>query len=325
MKGGQFMSNTAQATQEIVFPDLVPFLYRGVGSLVNLQKLYNEEVKKAADKLRGDVFEANFLDLYYTKLQNYLNNYYNYQSVSGLEQEMMELKQFLFNQKIPCNISGRLKNYIALVEKVRTFIYDGLDPFSINDELGFRIIVGKSRYDDDKSIQQLYSIANAVISFFVVAKGYKLLLPSPAIGCGFDPKLYPDVFVPKNSLILPEYSIYVKDYFVRPKKKGYQALHMVFLTKSGLIMEVQIRTFASHYHAEYISTHEMHKESRYGKSVEDSPQLTEAQLKRQQAIKISFDPEKVNLDSYFSKDGKTLDLIGLAETIRDPFNNFFVA
>ena len=77
------MSNTAQATQEIVFPDLVPFLYRGVGSLVNLQKLYNEEVKKAADKLRGDVFEANFLDLYYTKLQNYLNNYYNYQSVSG--------------------------------------------------------------------------------------------------------------------------------------------------------------------------------------------------------------------------------------------------
>lgn len=90
-------------------------------------------------------------------------------------------------------------------------------------------------------------------------------------------------------------------------------------------MEVQIRTFASHYHAEYISTHEMHKESRYGKSVEDSPQLTEAQLKRQQAIKISFDPEKVNLDSYFSKDGKTLDLIGLAETIRDPFNNFFVA
>lgn len=47
MKGGQFMSNTAQATQEIVFPDLVPFLYRGVGSLVNLQKLYNEEVKKS--------------------------------------------------------------------------------------------------------------------------------------------------------------------------------------------------------------------------------------------------------------------------------------
>ena len=166
------MSNTAQATQEIVFPDLVPFLYRGVGSLVNLQKLYNEEVKKAADKLRGDVFEANFLDLYYTKLQNYLNNYYNYQSVSGLEQEMIELKQFLFKQKIPCNISGRLKNYIALVEKVRTFIYDGLDPFSINDELGFRIIVGKSRYDDDKSIQQLYSIANAVISFFVVTKGF---------------------------------------------------------------------------------------------------------------------------------------------------------
>lgn len=321
------MSNVITPQQEIVFPDLKPFLYRGLGSLVKLQKLYNEEVKKAADKLRGNVFEANYLDLYYTKLTNYLNNYYNYQSVSGLEQEMMELKQFLFKQMIPCNISGRLKNYVAFVEKVRSFIYDGLDPFSINDELGFRIIVGTNRYDDETSIQQLYDIANKVISFFVVTKGYKLLPPSPAIGCGFNPKLYPDVFVPKGSLILPEYIIYVKDYFINPKKKGYQALHIVFLTKQGLTIEVQIRTFASHYHAEYIATHEMHKEDRYGKAVSDStiPELTEAQLKRQQAIKISFDPEKVKLDSYYSKDGKTLDLIGLEETIRDPFNNFFVA
>ena len=36
-------------------------------------------------------------------------------------------------------------------------------------------------------------------------------------------------------------------------------------------------------------------------------------------------PEKVNLDSYFSANGQTLDLIGLQETIRDPFNNFYVA
>ncbi len=319
------MSKIITTQQEIVFPDLVPFLYRGVGSLVNLQKLYNEEVKKAADELRGDLFKANYLDLYHTKLMNYLDKYYNYQSVSELEQEIIDLKNFLFNQTIPCNISGRLKNYIALVEKVRSFIYDGLDPFSINDELGFRIIVGKDRYDDEKSIKQLYDIANKVISFFVVAKGYKLLPPSPAIGRGFNPADYPDVFVPKASLILPEYAIYVKDYFINPKKKGYQALHMVFLTKSGLTIEVQIRTFASHYHAEYISTHEMHKQDRYGKPVDKQEELTEKEIQRQQAIKISFDPEKVKLDSYFSKDGKTLDLIGLEETIRDPFNNFFVA
>ena len=50
-----------------------------------------------------------------------------------------------------------------------------------------------------------------------------------------------------------------------------------------------------------------------------------AEEKRQAAIKVVFDPEKVNLDSYFSANGQTLDLIGLQETIRDPFNNFYVA
>lgn len=320
------MSKIITTQQEIVFPDLVPFLYRGVGSLVNLQKLYNDEVKKAADELRGDLFKANYLDLYHTKLDNYLNIYYNYQSVSGLEQEMVDLKQFLFDHFFRFKISGRLKNYIALVEKVRSFIYDGLDPFLINDELGFRVVVGNYRYDDEKSIQQLYDIANAIISFFVIKKGYELLPPSPAIGLGFDPSAYPNIFVPKESLILTEYTKYVKDYFIKPKENGYQALHFVFSTPKRPSLEVQIRTFASDFHDEYIATHSKHKEDRYGKTVDDSiiPELTEDQIKRQKAIKISFDPEKVKLDSYFSKDGKTLDSIGLAETIRDPFNNAFL-
>ena len=191
---------------------------------------------------------------------------------------------------------------------MRTFIYDGLDPYSINDELGFRIVIGTSRYDDEKSIAQLYEVANKVIAFFVIRKGYQLIKPSPANGLGFNKELFPNVFVPQKGLIYPEYAKYVKDYFVAPKKNGYQALHMVFVTKSGLTIEVQLRTFASHFHAEYVATHLSHKDERYGAdtSKELTPEEKEADSRRQTAIKVTFDPEKVKLDSYFSKNGGNL-------------------
>lgn len=322
------MSNVQKTERNnIWFPDISPILYRGVGSLVQVQRLYLDEVMSEADKLRGNTFVPNYLDMYHTKLENYLNKYYNYESLAELEKEIIELKQFLSSLKVPCSISGRLKNYISFLEKVRSFIYDGLDPYSINDELGFRLIVGTQRYDDEESIKQLYDVANKVIAFFVIRKGYQLIKPSPANGLGFNPELFPKVFVPKKGLIYPEYAKYVKDYFISPKKKGYQALHLVFVTKSGLTIEVQIRTFASHFHAEFVSKHEEYKDARYGvdNSKELTPEEIEAQKKRQSAIKVVFDPEKVKLDSYHAENGEILDLIGLQETIRDPFNNFYVA
>ena len=322
------MSDKVKTVQDnIWFPDVAPILYRGVGSLIQVQRLYLDEVMSEADKLRGNTFIPNYLDMYHTKLANYLTKYYNYESLAELEKEIIELKKFLATLKIPCSVSGRLKNYISFIEKVRTFIYDGLDPFSINDELGFRLVVGTKRYDNEETIEQLYEIANKVIAFFVIRKGYQLIKPSPANGLGFNPELFPKVFVPNKGLIYPEYTKYVKDYFVAPKKKGYQALHMVFVTKSGLTIEVQIRTFASHFHAEFISKHGDYKDERYGayNSKELTPAEREAEEKRQAAIKVVFEPEKVKLDSYHAENGEILDLIGLQETIRDPFNNFYVA
>lgn len=321
------MSDKVKTVQDnIWFPDVAPILYRGVGSLIQVQRLYLDEVMSEADKLRGNTFIPNYLDMYHTKLANYLTKYYNYESLAELEKEIIELKKFLATLKIPCSVSGRLKNYISFIEKVRTFIYDGLDPFSINDELGFRLVVGTKRYDNEETIEQLYEIANKVIAFFVIRKGYQLIKPSPANGLGFNPELFPKVFVPNKGLIYPEYTKYVKDYFVAPKKKGYQALHMVFVTKSGLTIEVQLRTFASHFHAEFVSKHDEYKDARYGvNNSKLTPEEKEAEAQRQAAIKVVFEPEKVKLDSYYSENGETLDLIGLQETIRDPFNNFYVA
>ena len=43
----------------IWFPDIAPILYRGVGSLVQVQRLYLDEVMLEADKLRGNEFVPN--------------------------------------------------------------------------------------------------------------------------------------------------------------------------------------------------------------------------------------------------------------------------
>ena len=333
------MSNeNSKAEQTIYFPDLSHLLYQGVGNLKNVQRLHMEETMAEANKLRGKNFVPNYLDTYRTKLDTYYR-LYNYEVLSELDPEIIDCKRFLATLEIPSTIFARLKNYKAYLEKVRSFIYDGLDPFLISDEIGFRIVVGTHRYDDENSIKQLYGVANNVISFFVIKKGYQLIKPSPAKGLGFNKKTYPKVFVPKQSLLYPEYMKYAKDYFIKPKKNGYQDLHLVFVTKSGLKIEVQFRTFASHYHAEFIARHILHKGNRYGITNEQNesdifdddviekltPEQIEARKRRRAAIEVVFDPEKVKLDSYYSKNGDTLDLIGLQETIRDPFGNFYIA
>lgn len=310
---------------KICFPDVTHLLYEGVGTLTQVQKLYIKEVRENAEKLRGTSFVQNYLDSYRNKLDAYLH-LYNYDVLAELEEELIALKHFLAEAQIPCTITGRLKNYVSFLEKTRRLIYDGINPFVNNDELGFRIIVGTSRYDNENSIANLYEVINKVISFFVINKGYDFVKPSPAQGLGFKQEAYPKIFVPEKTLVYPEYAMYMKDYFIDPKESGYQAVHLVLLTKSGLKIEVQFRTFASHYHAEFYADHDQHKENSNGfKPKKDlSPEEIEAAKERKKAIQVVFDPNKVKLDSFYSEGGKIMDLAGLMKTITDPFNNFYV-
>lgn len=315
------MTTMSDEHERFAFPDLTPFLYGDLGTLAKVQEEYNKEVERAADELRSDELSPTYLDFYHRKLEIYRTKYYNFHSLSEFEQEVLELKQFLCKFDIPFRISVRLKNYIGFIEKVRTFIYDGLDPFSINDELGVRVIVGSNPHDNEASIKEVYDLANNVISFFVLKKGYVLVMPSPQNSLGFDPDKFPQLFVPKESLILPEYQLYVKDYFAQPKKRGYQALHIVLMNPQGLTVEIQVRSFASHYHAEFVATHQMHKDERYT----NHPDLTDAEKEKLEVVNVHYDPEKVKLGSYYSKDGNTLDFTGLSEPIQDPFKNFFIS
>lgn len=317
------MSNAVlQPNVSVSFPDLAPLLYDAkLRTLSDVQRAY---IQKVFEEILIHP-EKQYLTPYKFKLENFLKFYYNHKALMDMENIIDEFKFYLFKLNIPFELFGRIKNYISFIKKLRSFIYDHLDPLTINDEFGFRLIVGRSFKDNQESINLLYFVTNLAIDYFVNIKHYKLLVPSPKNSTGFNPKIYPNVFVPEESLIQKEYIPFVKDYFIDPKDNGYQSLHIVFLEPTGRTIEVQIRTFAAEYHSTFIAEHSKHKFDRYsvGSKTLTTDELV-AKKMREAVIRVDFDPSRVILDNYHSVNGQTLDRIGFSETLQNPFNNFFI-
>ena len=75
---------------------------------------------------------------------------------------------------------------------------------------------------------------------------------------------------------------FVKDYFLHPKKKGYQSLHVIFKDTYGNYFEYQVRTYSMDVWAEYQdASHESFKLQQ----IKDIPE-------------IKLEREKVNLSFY---------------------------
>ena len=311
------------SANDLTFPNLTNYI-ESLSSLKEIEDRYVSALRK-----EGTIYHR----LYANKLIEYQQTVRNHDNLFLLESDFLRLKQHLYELKevqkveLPISLTKRRKNFIGLNEKIRLTLLKALDNphdktaslSQILDTLGFRIIVGNrnnSARDEQNSVDTCYLILNAVIMFFIDL-GYT------PVELNFNKEEFnhaehPNVVFPSNTaIILPGFEIYVKDYIKYPKKNGYQSLHVVFKTDTGLSFEIQIRTHAMHYCAEFEkANHDGYNEEKY------------------KNVKIVFDPLKTNIMGYKAildpnSDKKNpkliiMDQIGLTSSdIADPFNVIF--
>lgn len=197
--------------------------------------------------------------VYANKLQEYLDID---EKLALFEDEFHEFKRFLrewSKNHIGLLIKTRKKDFIGFNEKIRLF-FPNLD--KIHDLIGFRLILKTFSEDTDESVKLCYTLLNDIIKFFVIERKYEFLVAEDLIGVDhFCPVQMPGIIIPsETNLIIEGFENKVKDYIRNPKKDSkYQSLHFCVRTPSGLVFEVQIRTFSM----DIRSDHKSYKKDRY--------------------------------------------------------------
>ena len=306
------------SAKDLTFPNLTEYI-ESLHSLKEIEDTYVPALRK-----EGTIYHR----FYANKLIEYQQTVRNFDNLFLLESNFLKLKRHLFELKeteeitLPISLTKRRKNFVALNEKIRLTLLKALDnPYDktaslsqILDTLGFRIVIGNQNNgarDEQNSVDTCYLILNTVIMFFIDLGYTPVELNFNKED--FNHAEYPDIVLPGNTaIILPGFELYVKDYIKYPKKNGYQSLHVVFKTDTGLFFEIQIRTQSMHYRAEFgKANHDNYNEEKY------------------KNVKISFDPLKTNIMGYkviLNSDKKLIimDQIGLTSSdIADPFNVIF--
>ena len=211
--------------------------------------------------------------LHATKIEEYINTVYN--------KTFLKLCRRLFNNiydlidkshtNVNFCIDGRRKSICSFEKKIRQCIAT-CTPIDIKDLLAFRItIFGK---DPKLAINNCYCIANTIIEF-LIGKGFILCQCEPVSNTSSNNKLT-TITIPTQSLLKPAYENYIKDYILHPKTNGYQSLHLRFRDTKGHFIELQIRTFAMHLHAENgEANHEVYKSKKYDSTISDNINIEE--------------------------------------------------
>jgi len=146
------------------------------------------------------------------------------------------------------------------------------NPFDrVRDFFAFRVIIEDEGHGD--MLEEMYEFSNFVLKYFSNNQ-FEILNASPLRETGKMTAKSNLIFIPKKSLILPEYKKKVKDYAANPKTFGYQSVQFVIydlLTQCRF--ECQVRTRSMDIIARTISPHDKHKAKRYGKQQQEAISL----------------------------------------------------
>lgn len=270
-------------------PDILPDIYRASSSL--------DAAKKHIETLEKEIAE-NPVNMNAMLLKNAFEQYhYCISKLSGKNRKMFnQLHENTVKNHPTLDITttARKKSVVRFYRKCREKLLTGIPLDDITDIYACRIIIDDASLDPEELIKLCYIILEESITY-MVSLGYT---PCGSTGAkdtnGFDPKLFPNVIVPKQNYLKPEYQKVVKDYIASPKNfSGYQSLHVVFVHTSGRRFELQIRTTLMDHHAEYgPGSHNLYEENQ--------------QLKNY-IPPLEIDRSKVHMSSYIYMYGKLTD------------------
>lgn len=193
----------------------------------------------------------------------------------------------------------RRKAFIKFLSKCCLFYNTNRSIAQVQDIKGCKIVI----YNEDPIIgaSLCYDIITYIIKFLTVFKGYNLCLAQPLISTEkFNPKDFPNIYVPKVSELPLEYQPYVKDYIMSPKATtGYQSIHTILLDRNENPIEFQVKTNKM----DILSlsgpaSHDVHNELRY----------------KNNNIEKMIDISKIQIEGFAAKEDIIIkDAVGLFE------------
>ncbi len=280
-----------ETTTHVEALSIIPYLYTGINAR-NILESYSAALREVGG--RSNQLHANMLE-HYVQISE------DKEFIFSLQNSMYCFYCSYIHAFHKAKIFGRKKSLISLEDKCNLVLSKNKPP-EIKDSIGFRIILfGKSK---EELVYDCYQLMDKCIDFFI-SKGFN---PTEAEKRSSTPKFnqkkYPKIFVPKKSYLKDENKIFVKDYVVNPKDKGYQSLHVVFIDSQGREFEVQIRTYQMDEHAELgPAAHPKYKADKYkNKSEETRAEETQKEENEETTSFTKIDTTQIDINKISSED-----------------------
>lgn len=238
-------------TSSVETLSIIPYLYTK-DNACNILESYSMDLRKAGG--RHNLLHANMLE-HYVQISE------DREFILSLQKSMSCFFFSYLHEYHQAQVFGRKKSLISLEDKCNLLLVKRAAP-EIKDSLGFRIILfGKTA---EELVSECYLVMDKCIDFFISEGFNPTEAEKKSSTSNFNKEEHSKVFVPNKSLLRSDNKIFVKDYVLKPKDKGYQSLHVVFFDSQGREFEVQIRSYLMDQYAESgPASHLSYKANRY--------------------------------------------------------------